>query len=171
MRVEGAMDRRAAKKHWDSHVAKWSAWAEDFLRQVQAIEDPALRHCVASILDGIASGFGHVLLRRAEPNKLRLAHFDLDRDIEKAVEMGVRTFDADADYPALRKQADAWIKARFKDTNAVQVAWTLGPLRDESPYEEGCLGFITVDGIVYDVKKGQFVGVKFDGGGIYKVSV
>lgn len=162
------MDRRQAKQHWITRTREWKAWAENLIAEIQAIEDPAFRHCVAGLLDACASGCGHVLVRRNNGNKISLVRISLDPEVLEALERGVRTLNEDVDFPKLLEETDAWLKVRFKSTNAVQIAWAVGPLRDVAPYEPDSLKTIAIDHIVYDVKNGKFLGVKYDGGGLYR---
>lgn len=165
------MDRRQAKQHWLTRTAEWKAWAENLIVEIQSIEDPAFRHCVAGLLDACASGCGHVLVRRQNANKINLVRISLEPELTEALERGVRSIDEEVDFNAMLGEADAWLKTRFKDTNAVQIAWAVGSLRDVSPYDKNSLKTIAIDQIVYDVKNGKFLGVKYDGGGLYKVQV
>jgi hypothetical protein len=163
------MDRRAAKQHWLTRTGEWRKWAEALIVEIQNIEDPAFRHCVAGLLDACASGCGHVLVRRQNETKISFVRIALDPEVTAALERGVKSLNEEADFPKLLEQADAWLKTRLKLTNALQVAWTIGPLRDINPYEKDSLKTIAMDHIVYDVKNGKFLGVRYDGDGLYKV--
>jgi len=101
------MDRRQAKQHWTNRTNEWKTWAQSLIADIQTLEDPAFRHCVAGTLDACASGCGNVIVRRLKADKLSLVGISLDPEVSEALERGVRSLNEDVDFPKLLGDADA----------------------------------------------------------------
>jgi hypothetical protein len=165
------LNRLEAKKLWRTNVDKWQSWTLELIREISQIEDPPLRHAVASILDVIASGFGHLAVQRTEKDKLHLLGFVLEAEMLEGLNRGLKTFGEEVDPEEVSKQAAIWLKQHIKGVSAVQLAWCVGPLRDTTPValdNKGRVRQITMEHIIYDFTKECILGVKLDDGGIYK---
>ena len=157
------LNRMEAKRHWRAKVDAWKVWADALVEEVRSIPEPALRYAVAGTLDCVASGCGEISVRKHDARHLAMDSFVLDPEAMDLIHEGLLARGT-VDPETTLTDAALWIRERLRKTDAIQVAWALGPLR----FEGIDLPLFTVDHVVYDLRKRRILGVATDNG-IYKV--
>lgn len=170
------MNHSEAKRHWRKKVAKWTEWAEGVIKEVSAIEDQALKHTVASMLDTCASGFGSVAIKKEMAGTLAdskprftFQGLEMDADVRSALKIGLETVAEGRDTDDLLNEGYLWIEKRLKNTDSMAVAFSFGSLKEMPIPTDGRVARrLVYDDVVYDFLEGKVIGVMMDTGRVYR---